>query len=82
MCRDGTRGPRIVFGVTELDHVEGRAAGLLDVEVVAAAIGVDGHVGMDTARDRLDREGLPTRYAVDLKTLTDIILNNSVMPVL
>ena len=43
--------------------------GLLDVEVVAAAIGVDRHIGMDAARDGLDRKGLTAGNAVDLKSL-------------
>ena len=67
LCRDGARGAAIVFRVAKLHHVEGRAADFLDVEVIAAPVRVDGHIGMDAARDGFDREGLAARNTVDLK---------------
>ena len=53
--------------VAELDDVEGRVGSLLDVEIVAAAVGIDCDIGMDAACERLDRKGPPAWDAVDLE---------------
>ena len=57
---DGPGRARIVLRIAELHHVEGWAADLLDVEVVAPAVRIDCHIGMHPARDGLDGSSLTT----------------------
>ena len=52
LCSNATGWPRFIIRIAELHHIEGGALGLLDVEVVAAAIGVDRHIGMDARARR------------------------------
>ena len=56
-----------VIWIAELHDVEGRVRRLLDVEVIAPAVGIDGDIGMNAARKRLDRKGPPAWDTVDLE---------------
>ena len=64
---DGAGRSRVIIRIAELHDIEGGTLGLFDVEVIATAIGIDRHIGMDAPRDGLDREGLSPRNAVDFK---------------
>ena len=67
LLRDGTGRTAFVIGIAELDDIEGRALSLLHIEIVAAPIGIDRHIGMDAACDRLDGKGLPAGDTVNLE---------------
>ena len=67
--RNRPGGLHAIFRIAELHDIEGGALGLLDVEVIAATVGIDRDIGMNAARDGLDREGLSTWDAIDFKAL-------------
>ena len=64
---DGVGRAAIVLGVAELHDIEGRARDLVHVEIIAPSVGVDGHIGVDAARDGFNRKGPPAGHTVDLE---------------
>ena len=53
--------------IAELHDIEGWVRRFLDVEIIAPAVGIDGNIGVEATRERLDGKGPPARHAVDLE---------------